>query len=609
MRSWPALALFVLVLYARVSPVRHPLQPGRLYDVAVESSTATFDLPFREQNEQYLLVVANPSVLPEPQTVTFSAEPIDDVRLTPLSPVPSLNRATAPSLPRSSVRSNPSPAIAQREFWIPVTGGSLENPATYRRIVGKLAAEGRGVRVYVDRDDSVANYTIAQIVRRFPVTVRPKIEKYLGTARDIDGDGVLTVVLTGWLDRLEGGRAPLGGMVLPSDFRTDRPTPFSNRADVLYLNASVRPGRHLETLLAHELAHAVVASNRVAAGSYFFPATEEQSWLNEGMAHVAENLQSDNWSNLDYRVARFLAAPHATPLVVANYHDVGLWRDSATRGATYLFVRWCVDHFGVGLLPRLVDSRLTGVANVEAATRSRFDRLYRHFAAGLFLDTAGVHVTVATNEKVLPPLDLGKPLGAAGLCGPCFDAWDVSRGWTTPGPMPLASVAARHIVLSASHSGARRISVRAASASPLQVTLVRMPPTMARLNLAVTRSPQGAWEIRLAEQVGVDVQLSHVVWETDEPERLPPGAPTAVCLTEQRLSELFDDPLVPGSGTLVSRPIRFTGMPRGRLVVRTMGTDSDGHRVAAWTRVDLGRSRELATTRSQSDSEARISGT
>ena len=57
---------------------------------------------------------------------------------------------------------------------------------------------------------------------------------------------------------------------------------------MMYLNVDLRPGPHLRTLLVHEYTHAVVFSEHLFGGyPSEGPAREEESWLNEGLAHLA----------------------------------------------------------------------------------------------------------------------------------------------------------------------------------------------------------------------------------------------------------------------------------------------------------------------------------
>ena len=116
---------------------------------------------------------------------------------------------------------------------------------------------------------------------------RPAVHPIVGPISDPDQNGRLSVLLTPWLGRLQGGTVSVRGFVRSSDFRTDLAAPFSNRADLLYLNSDLPQGTALQTLLLHEVAHAALARHPTTDRS---PGNQLDwdDWLNEGLAHLAE---------------------------------------------------------------------------------------------------------------------------------------------------------------------------------------------------------------------------------------------------------------------------------------------------------------------------------
>ena len=155
---------------------------------------------------------------------------------------------------------------------------------------------------------------------------------------------------------------------------------------MMYLSTTLGTGPHLRTVMAHEYTHAVTFSAKVAAAARLGrPAVEEEGWLEEGLAHLAEDLHAFSRSNLDYRVSAFLSRPERYRLVVDDYYTADLFRSHGNRGGTYLFLRWCADVYGPGLLPALIRSERRGVANLEAATGLAFEELYRRWSIALFL--------------------------------------------------------------------------------------------------------------------------------------------------------------------------------------------------------------------------------
>ena len=134
----------------------------------------------------------------------------------------------------------------------------------------------------------------------------------------------------GWLDRLQNGKTSLGGFVRGSDFYRDLRGPVRQplRHDV----PQHRPRRRGRTCArcwpTSTPTPSSSASTSWATTCPTLPRQDEESWLNEGLAHLAEDLHGYGWSNLDYRVSAFLSAPERYPLVVADYYGAGLWRDA-----------------------------------------------------------------------------------------------------------------------------------------------------------------------------------------------------------------------------------------------------------------------------------------
>jgi hypothetical protein len=294
----------------------------------------------------------------------------------------------------------------------------------------------------------------------------------------VDGDGRFSVLLSPWLARLQGGRTSIGGFVRGSDFQLHIAPPFSNRCDMMYVNSQTIPGPHLRTLLIHEYAHAVSFSRRTGSrdGHAAFP--EEEDWLNEALAHCAESLFDGGWTNLDYRVSRYLNDTAAYPLVVEDYYRSGLWRCHGCRGATYLFLRYCAERFGSQTLTRLIATPARGTANLELATGYPFDRLFRDWTLSLIDGSPGAlsaKETAPCSQAAagrLASLDLYGALGPWGLAGPRPRRWDLDSG---PLTVELKGTSAAFVELSASRKpGVRRVHLAGTRGARLQVSLVRL---------------------------------------------------------------------------------------------------------------------------------------
>src|SRR5262249_20656664 len=140
------------------------------------------------------------------------------------------------------------------------------NPDSYVTVTADLRAVGKHCLVYVDHDQTEPDRlqpTIKDAVAAFDDEIYPHACERLGHALDVDRDGRFTILFTGWLNRLGGGKIKLDGFVRGSDFYRDLDAPYGNRCDMMYLNPELKPGAYLRTLLAHEYTHAVVFSEHV----------------------------------------------------------------------------------------------------------------------------------------------------------------------------------------------------------------------------------------------------------------------------------------------------------------------------------------------------------
>ena len=108
----------------------------------------------------------------------------------------------------------------------------------------------------------------------------------------------------------------------------------------------------------------------------------EELWLEEGLSHIAENLNGFERSNI-LRANIFLADPGNTTLI----HGGDALDE---RGAAFLFLRLLGDVYGDDIFRSLVQSRSSGTANVENATGARFLELFADWSAACYLSGLGI---------------------------------------------------------------------------------------------------------------------------------------------------------------------------------------------------------------------------
>jgi hypothetical protein len=477
----------------------------------------------------------------------------------------------------------------QRSFYLFIKERDFQDPDGYVTVAGELERVGRHCQVYVDRnsaDRAALQSTLDDIVRTFDERVYPRACQALGRALDVDRDGRFTILLTGWLGKLANGRVALDGFVRGSDFYRDLAAPYGNRCDMMYLNTDLQSGPHLRTLLAHEYTHAVIFSEHVFAG-YLpeMPRQDEEGWLNEGLAHLVEDLHGYSWSNLDYRISAFLSAPERYQLVVPDYYTAGLWRSHGNRGATYLFLRWCADRFGPDFLHELIQTNLAGVTNIEVTTQVRFADLFRQWSAALVVSGTGLAVDgIAPLQHVNPR----RPLAGRLLCGPRFADVALAEGCQE---VLLAGTSCAYLLLHAPAGERSRVTITAEPAADLQVSLLRLPERTGRISLRATADEgQGALRLALTAE-DADVTLDAAAWERLVPVANRPGdtsyQPASDASGQQAVMALFGDCHVRDGETRTSAAIPLPGRRESNdvFIIKVAATDSAGHHLAAWTTV------------------------
>jgi hypothetical protein len=479
-----------------------------------------------------------------------------------------------------------------------VRDGDVASASNYQAVRARLRAVGHRIQVYIDARDAqaVGPEVLRDLVATFDDRVFPVAARTFGQARDIDGDGRFTVLISGWLTRLAGGRYAVDGFVRGADFAPGLPAPFSNRCDMMYLSPALGPGPHLRTVLAHEYTHAVTfCAKSLAAPGAGPPGPEEEGWLDEALAHLAEDLHGFSRTNLDYRVSAFLSQPEKYRLVVDDYYAADLFRSHGNRGGTYLFLRWCADRYGPGLLPALIGSGRRGVANLEAATGESFADLYRAWSVALF------------QTGFDPSHGRGDGFRSLDVRGP-FDDWDLAGPRTVavaPGGAPQtwtsAGTASRYLVVGPSPTGAVEVEVSAPDKAGLQVTALALPDDLARLELTAEAEPGRAprLRVRLGESAGTAVRLTALAWEplVPGPDPHAPGFRRAG-LDALGIASTFGTTSLPPFGRLDGKPIPTPGAldPGAPLVVKAVGTDARGRRVAAWAEVRPGAAAGVEAT-------------
>ena len=165
-------------------------------------------------------------------------------------------------------------------------------------------------------------------------------------------------------------------------------------------------------------------------------------------------------------------------------------------------------------------------------------------------------------------------------CGPRFVGVPLSDGqseWQFPG------TSAAYVLLHSPPDIASRLTITADPGAELQVTLVKLPAELGRLELQVDAKRR-----LLLTAHDSDLTLTGVSCEPLVPRATSDSSNRAREEAETLIRGWFGDPHLKGGETRTSNPIILPD-DREAWVVKVAGTDAAGHAVVGWARVEAGK--------------------
>lgn len=302
---------------------------------------------------------------------------------------------------RRPVSLSTAPAAPQqfRQFYVlKTTTGSVIDPASYANVTAELRYTGTKCIVYSDVDTfSTGNFTdsdLDQIGAAFDDSISTTDVANFGPYSDIDGNGKAIILITPVVNRLtpSGSGGFIAGFFLSVDLYSPPAVPsnVTNQGEIFYLLAADPSGKtgnvfpvdftrneNISTT-AHELEHMISFSWRI----FHEGGVTQQTWLEEGMAHMAEDLNGFEKQNIS-RANIYLDAPGNMSLENDN-------APLAQRGGIYLFLRLMADRYGDGILKEIVQSKCTGRTCIQNVTGKGFYDLFGEFLGALYLSGKGI---------------------------------------------------------------------------------------------------------------------------------------------------------------------------------------------------------------------------
>ena len=326
---------------------------------------------------------------------------------------------------------------------VTLNANGLQACTQIKSITARVAAVSSGAIVVADTANPSGGFTDAEYLSfatMFDTLIDAVDTTAFGDPTDIDKNGKIVIFFTKEVNALTpktGTGGTIGGFFFERDLFPLQDTnnlqgcAGSNFAEMFYVLVPDPTGVYSKThtkddvlrvtpgTIAHEYQHLINAGRRL----YVNNASDfEETWLNEGLSHVAEELLFYRVSGLAPRQNIGISQLNSQPLVDAfnNYQvdnlarfEVFLGKPSRTsvygandsletRGATWNLLRYLADHRGASdadTWSRLVNTPLTGQSNLAAVFGSDYLTQIRDWATSVFTDdVAGV-----TDAKYLEP--------------------------------------------------------------------------------------------------------------------------------------------------------------------------------------------------------------
>ncbi len=313
----------------------------------------------------------------------------------------------------STARRSALPTTVQVGDMVTVNVNGVESCTNAILHRARVAAVGAHSIILADSLNPAGGFTDADYARyaaRFDTLVYPLDVGTFGEPTDIDGNGRIALIFTLEVNRLTPSGSPtyVGGFTFSRDLFPVKATARaqacagSNEGEYFYLlapdplgkvNGNRRTTGFVDTnttaVIAHEFEHLINASRRLYVNN---TPEFEVKWLDEGLAHIAEELlfhheagltprsnidsptikasqQRATAFNLDMtgggnttRYRNYLLKPSSSSPYAAD--------DSlTTRGAAWSFLRYLADHAASSdgnLFMRLANGPATGVANLQS---------------------------------------------------------------------------------------------------------------------------------------------------------------------------------------------------------------------------------------------------
>ncbi len=290
---------------------------------------------------------------------------------------------------------------------------------SFTQVAATVGAAGEKVAIFVDDAAPAGGYSgtdLAAVGALFDNRLYHIDTLAFGRESDIDANGVVIVLLTHQVNALSPDCSTTGSVILGYFFGADLlpssgSNPGSNEAEIFYGlvpdpdNSACRVSldfarTRLPVTFIHEFQHMISFNQHALVRG----GPSEDTWLNEGLSHFAEELGGRLVPDVECPVTGSCRQDFLTGNIENAFEYLGSTEDHfliepgnssgelAERGANWLFVRWLVDHFagdsvlGTDLTRALVATNSVGAANLSARTGATFSTIVPEWQMANYLD-------------------------------------------------------------------------------------------------------------------------------------------------------------------------------------------------------------------------------
>ena len=256
----------------------------------------------------------------------------------------------------------------------------------YREVDARLIYSTPHLYFWSEEGIEVDSQSVADLAETFENEIYPATRQIFGSewTPGVDHDPHLTILYASGL----GGAA---GYFSSTDSLTAEVEPYSNESEMFYLSADYTTPDSVYTygVLAHEFQHMI----------HWNVDRNESSWVNEGLSELAVELNGYDTGSFTF----FFAIEPDLQLNFWPGNDQG---DSTPHyGASYLFMKYLMDRFGIDSIREFVANQRIGLESVDEVFSPKSPELGQGFTSEIiFQDWSVANIAAGSG---LPFAELG----------------------------------------------------------------------------------------------------------------------------------------------------------------------------------------------------------